>query len=225
MRNIWIIVFFIVLAGDLLGIYLSNDLLQFIFKPLIVPVVGVYFLSETKSNSNELKKWILLALFFSWAGDILLLFDSIAEIWFLAGLASFLIAHIFYIVFFNRVRINEKVKINYRLLGLVAMYYAGLSALLYSYLGDKRIPVLVYGIVISIMLMLAMHMLFIRNRKAGGPMITGALLFVISDSVLAINKFYSPFEYAGLLIMLTYGFAQLFISIGAARYISSVKSG
>ena len=152
------------------------------------------------------------------------MFDTKAEIYFLTGLASFLIAHIFYIVFFDRVRVNEKVRINFKLLGLVAMYYAGLIALLYSYLGDKTIPVLVYGIVISIMLMQAMHMLFIRNRKAGGPMMTGALLFVISDSVLAINKFYSPFEYAGILIMLTYGLAQLFISLGAARYISSVKS-
>ena len=43
----------------------------------------------------------------------------------------------------------------------------------------------------------------------------GALLFVISDSVLAINKFYQPFEVAGVIIMLTYGLAQLFIVEGA----------
>jgi uncharacterized membrane protein YhhN len=224
MKNIWLFLFFIVLAGDLLGVYLDNELLQYIFKPLIVPVVGAYFLSETRRNSNQLKKWVLFALLFSWIGDILLMFDKKTEIYFLAGLGSFLIAHIFYVVFFNRVRINEKVRINYKLLGLVAMYYAGLITLLYGYLGDKRIPVLVYGIVISIMLMLAMHMLFIRNRKAGGPMMTGALLFVISDSILAINKFYSPFEFAGLLIMATYGLAQLFISVGAPRYIRPVKS-
>ena len=46
-------------------------------------------------------------------------------------------------------------------------------------------------------------------------MMTGALLFVISDSVLAINKFYQSFELAGIVIMLTYGFAQLFIIEGA----------
>jgi len=50
-------------------------------------------------------------------------------------------------------------------------------------------------------------------------MMTGAGLFVISDSVLAINKFYQPFEAAGILIMLTYGLAQFFIIKGAIKYI------
>ena len=55
-------------------------------------------------------------------------------------------------------------------------------------------------------------------------MMTGALLFVISDSSLAINKFYIPFEYAGIIIMLTYALAQLFIIEGASRYIRSSDS-
>ena len=50
---------------------------------------------------------------------------------------------------------------------------------------------------------------------------TGALLFVLSDSVLAINKFYQSFEAAGVVVMTTYGLAQLFITEGAIRYISS----
>jgi uncharacterized membrane protein YhhN len=50
-------------------------------------------------------------------------------------------------------------------------------------------------------------------------MFTGALLFVISDSVLAVNKFYQPFAFAPVLIMITYGLAQLFITQGAIEYI------
>jgi len=50
------------------------------------------------------------------------------------------------------------------------------------------------------------------------------VLFVISDSVLAINKFYQPFEAANVIIMLTYGLAQLFIVTGAIRYLQSVNS-
>ena len=53
-------------------------------------------------------------------------------------------------------------------------------------------------------------------------MMTGALLFVISDSVLAVNKFYYSFEWAGVVIMLTYGLAQLFICEGAIKYITSI---
>jgi uncharacterized membrane protein YhhN len=50
-------------------------------------------------------------------------------------------------------------------------------------------------------------------------MMLGAVLFVVSDSLLAINKFYSSFELAGVLIMLTYGMAQLLIVTGAINYI------
>ena len=51
-------------------------------------------------------------------------------------------------------------------------------------------------------------------------MMAGAFLFVVSDSLLAINKFYQSFEMAGIIIMLTYGLAQLFIVHGAVKYIN-----
>jgi uncharacterized membrane protein YhhN len=62
-------------------------------------------------------------------------------------------------------------------------------------------------------------MLFINEKKPGRWMFTGALLFVISDSVLAVNKFYQPFALAPVLIMITYGLAQLLITQGAIEYI------
>ena len=66
-------------------------------------------------------------------------------------------------------------------------------------------------------------MFFIKNKKAGKLMMIGALLFVISDSVLAVNKFYSSFMEAGMIIMFTYGIAQLLIVQGAIEYISRDK--
>ena len=86
-----------------------------------------------------------------------------------------------------------------------------------------KIPVLVYGVVISVMFLLALHMLFIKNKEAGKMMMLGALLFIVSDSILAINKFYQPFEYAGIAIMLSYGIAQLLITLGAVKYITSAS--
>jgi uncharacterized membrane protein YhhN len=47
----------------------------------------------------------------------------------------------------------------------------------------------------------------------------GAILFVASDTMLALNKFYMPFEFAGAAIMVTYCFAQLLIVLGAVSYI------
>lgn len=219
-KNIWIFLFALALIADLVGIQLQNKELQFFSKPLIIPALIGYFNSQIQINSKGISRWVLIALLFSFAGDVLLMFDEKDFIFFLLGLSSFLMAHIFYILFFHQVRVKEKVKNNHWLLVAVVVYYAALISLLSAHLDDMKIPVLVYGIVISFMFMLAMHMLFIKNRSSGQWMMFGALLFVISDSVLAINKFYQSFEGAGILIMLTYGLAQLFIILGAVKYIS-----
>jgi uncharacterized membrane protein YhhN len=218
-KYFWVLLFLVVLAANLIDRQFNNGQLEYFIKPLLIPLLAAYFISQTNSIANYLSKWILLALFFSWAGDVLLMFEPKDKIFFLLGLSSFLMAHIFYIVFFHYVRVKEKVKGNPWLLIVVVIYYATLVTLLSHYLADMKIPVLVYGVVISFMFMLAMHMLFIKNKSAGQWMMFGALLFVMSDSILAINKFYQSFELAGILIMLTYGFAQLFIVHGAAGYI------
>ena len=223
-RSYWLIAFAVVLLGDLIGIQVKSQLLQYVCKPLIVPLIGAYFLLQTRVATTRLKGWIIAALFFSWVGDLLLMFDTKAEIYFLLGLSSFLIAHLFYILFFHHIRIKENIRSNLWLLWIVVIYYVALITVLSPYLGDKKIPVRVYGLVISFMFMLAMHMLFINDKIAGRWMMAGALLFVLSDSVLAVNKFYCSFEGAGSLIILTYGLAQFFIANGAGRYIMSVDS-
>ena len=214
-----IILFFLLLIADITGIELDNLVLQYITKPLLMPVLAVYFLSQTVRSSHRLELWILGALFFSWAGDVLLMFQDKIPDFFLFGLAAFLVAHIFYIVFFHRVRVLEGIRGRLILLLPVVLYYAGLIIWLSPYLGDMSLPVRIYGIVISFMLMMALHMLYSRNKKAGSLLVAGAVLFVISDSVLAINKFYQPFDKAGHVIMLTYGLAQVWIVKGAVEYL------
>lgn len=220
MKNgISILTYLLLLAVNIAGDIIPQYWAETISKPLLMPVLAIYFVSELKGYQSDFKKWILLALLFSWGGDVLLMFQEKQSIFFLLGLSSFLLAHIFYIVFFHKVRLQEAIKGNPWLLIIVVIYYAALISWLSPYLGDMKLPVRVYGIVISFMLMLAMHMFFLRNKAAGNWMLAGALLFVISDSVLAINKFYQPFEAAGVIIMLTYGLAQLFIIQGAVKYI------
>ena len=223
-KNYWIILFSTILFVNLSGIYLNNEALQYASKPFLVIILIAYFLLQTRLWKSNLKKWTLTALFFSWVGDILLIFQPKDEIFFLLGLSAFLLAHIFYIVFFHNIRIREGIKSSWLLLLLVVIYYAILITILSPYLGKMKLPVCIYGIVISFMFLLAMHMLFIKNKTAGYWMMIGALLFVMSDSILAINKFYQPFEFAGIIIMLTYGLAQLFITQGAVLYIQSAKS-
>jgi len=216
-----ITIFFIILTADLVAIELQYKMAEYIFKPLIIIWLMAWFVLQLRNVQSSLKKWIILALFFSWLGDVLLMFQDDHSLFFLLGLSSFLVAHLFYILFFHFVRINEKVKSKWYLLLIVAIYYAIMIIILSPHLGDLKLPVRIYAVVISFMFMLAMHMLFIKNTTTGLWMMTGALLFVISDSLLAINKFYQPFESAAIFVMITYGLAQLFITEGAIRHISS----
>ena len=218
----WILLFLIILLGELIGIQLQNATLQFIFKPLIIPVVIGYFDSQINNITKGINKWILLALIFSWLGDVLLMFQDKKDIFFLLGLSSFLLAHIFYIIYYHQVRVRENVKSNPWFLVVVVIYYAALISFLSPFLYEMKLPVRIYGIVISFMFMLALHMLFIKNKQAGKWMMIGALLFVMSDSLLALNKFYQQFEFASVLIILTYALAQFFIVKGAVDYLNSV---
>lgn len=220
-RQYWIFLFSIILAINIIGGLLKNQLVEYVPKPFIIISLAGYFLSQVHHITSGLKKWILLALFFSWMGDVLLIFQEKEKFFFLLGLSSFLLAHIFYIVFFHQVRMREKIRSNIWLLIPVAVYYVALISLLSPYLGDMKLPVRIYGIVISFMFMLALHMVYIKDKITGRWLMAGALLFIVSDSILATNKFYQPFEVAGALIMLTYGLAQFFIAEGASRYITS----
>lgn len=224
-KRSWIFLVILVLAVNIIGRILNDQWIDYVSKPLIVILLAAYFFSQTNAVSSRIKKWVAAALFFSWAGDILLMFERNNEVFFIPGLCAFLVAHIFYIIFFHQVRVKEQVRSNVWLLVIVVIYYAALISFLSPYLGALKLPVRIYGIVISFMLMLAMHMLFIKNKIAGKWMMAGALLFIISDSALAINKFYQAFELADILVILTYGLAQLFIVEGASRYITLNDKG
>src|SRR5437868_2076041 len=219
----WIVVFILVLATTLVAVYLDNRTLQMIAKPLLMPLLILYFIFETKGISAALKAWIILSLCFSWIGDILLMFETSGKNYFLFGLSSFLLAQLFYIIFFHNIRVRENIKENALLLLLGVIYYSALTNILGPSLdkANMNLPVRIYGVVLSFMFMLALHAMFSKNKKAGWLMAIGATLFVISDSTLAFNKFYSPLHYGNLIVMLTYGLAQLLITTGAIQYINS----
>ena len=216
-----ILLFVAILIADLVAVQLHYKIAEYIFKPLIVIWLLAYFVLQTNLVRSNLKKWIIAALLFSWLGDVLLMLQDDNSLFFLLGLSAFLVAHIFYIIFFHFIRLNENVKSRWWVVLIVALYYLILISLLSPHLGDMKFPVRIYAVVISFMFMLAMHMSFVKNKNAGLLLMTGVLLFVLSDSILAIDKFYQSFEIAGILVMLTYGLAQLFIAEGAIRYISS----
>jgi len=220
MRKIYpVILFLLVVIAHIWSLYIGNERTEQFTKPLLVPVLAVYFFWNTQPFISGLKKWIASALFFSWVGDLLLMFVTSDDNFFIAGLIAFLFAHVFYIFFFHSIRMFEKISGKLFLLMVVFFYYVALMSMLSPWLGTMKLPVRIYGVVICFMLMLSMHMLYIKNRKAGWKMFAGACLFVLSDSVLAVNKFYIPFVEAGIITMFTYAAAQLLLVQGAIEYI------
>ena len=222
-KSPWIILFIVILLSDLFAVYTSNEALRYITKPLLMPLLIVFFIFQTKDFPSFLKKCIILALVFSWTGDVLLMFESTNSNFFIFGLVAFLIAHIFYILFYENVIRKEGLRKNYWWFLPVIIYYIALIYILSPNLGDMKLPVRIYGIVISYMLIQALQTGGIKNPGAATLIIGGAVLFITSDSILAINKFYESFEYAGIAIMLTYGIAQLLITLGGVKYITSTS--
>lgn len=222
-KKFWLALYGFVLCADLLAVYSEKETLRNFTKPLLMPLLIVFLLVSVSSVYSSLKKWIVLALLFSWAGDVLLMFEPVNGNFFIYGLVAFLLAHVFYILFYENIIRRQKIKRNHWLSLLVLIYYVFLMWILTPHLGEMKWPVWMYGLVISVMLMQALQTSKIKNQTAARLLISGAVLFIASDSILAINKFYKPFELAGVTVMLTYGIAQLLIALGARRYIVSAS--
>ncbi|WP_026729397.1 lysoplasmalogenase [Flavobacterium denitrificans] len=201
----------------LLILILGYESFDLFLKPILIPLLsfGVYFY-----RSFPTKNMLLLALLFSWIGDVILLFADLGEIYFILGLVSFLISHIVYCVLFNK-QPKIKKKRNFIIFGigsvLIALYLIGMLSVLLPTLGDLQIPVIVYASVISIMLLFAFNGYLVWQKPGNLYVFFGAIAFVISDSILAINKFYAPFEKSSFFIMLTYLVAQYLIVVGILK--------
>ncbi|AHF15884.1 hypothetical protein NIASO_13390 [Niabella soli DSM 19437] len=161
----------------------------------------------------------MAALGFSIVGDSLLLFANSNEMYFILGLVAFLIAHIFYILCFHAIRTQASLPGRWYSAVIVGVYYFFITSFLIPHLGALKIPVLVYGLVISFMLLLAMNLYELPDNKTARFILTGAIFFIISDSVLAINKFYHPEVWGGWAIMLTYVLAQWLLTKGLIRHL------
>lgn len=189
-------------------------------KPLLIPLLMVAYHLETRP-APKLSRILLLALLFSWIGDVLLLFDKMDPVFFMGGLLGFLAAHVTYIVYFNRIRSNRSSFLKKRPVMLLAVmvYVFELLYILWPDLGGMRIPVLVYALVIGTMLSFALWQYGKLDEGIAVLFIAGAAFFVLSDTLLAINKFKRELPFAGILIMSTYLLAQYLLARGSARHL------
>lgn len=221
--NIYIIAYLITMVLEIAAIIMSNSTLHFIAKPLLMPILAVVFYQYARLSFNSLHKKIFIALFFSWLGDVFLMFVFKHELFFLAGLGSFLVAHIIYIIAFRAITLKEIKAILpqkwWLLLPLVAYFILLVSSFFSLVPMDMKAPVAVYSFTIAVMVVMAINRYGRVNDKSFSMVLGGALLFMFSDSIIAVNKFsfHDQMSYAGVAIMLLYCVGQLYIVKGIAK--------
>jgi uncharacterized membrane protein YhhN len=197
------------------GVFFASTVL---FLSLLVPFhpyPGSFVIKALPALSLSLLVWrnvpgaqgklLFCGLLLSLAGDVILDIDRVKL--FIPGLGAFLLAHVLYIAAFLREFEFRPARLVP--LVLLAAYAIGLAWLLRDIPGGKRIPVMAYLAVITIMAMCAF---LLKNRH---PLIVvGALVFMASDTIIAVNKFMMPIPNSTLYNIGIYFVAQYLIVAG-----------
>lgn len=188
-----------------------TESLILIFK--VIPMLLIIILAALSKNSG-VKKYqllIIIGLVFCMIGDYTLQ-------WFLIGLSSFLIGHIFYIFAFlstNERQVPTWAKI------VLLVYGVSMAVWIAGTVFSSGEVVLGIAVIAYISVILTMGWTAIRTGSKFATF--GALLFILSDSYLAINKFVMPLPFSHEVIMLTYYGAQILIALSILQY-SEIRS-
>jgi uncharacterized membrane protein YhhN len=204
---------FLVLLDMIAGSF-ELSLLRHFTKPSILLALFIYFAVNGKSLERPTYILMLAALFFSWLGDVFLMYDTVAPNYFILGLIAFLTAHLLYCAIFAK-RFSKQVILSFWVVLVVLIVYGGILFLqLQDGLGKLQVPVIVYITAILLMALTAFGRKGMVNVQSFKLVFLGALFFIVSDSILAVNKFLFGVPYSHILVMGTYATAQFLITKG-----------
>ncbi|MCW3462199.1 lysoplasmalogenase [Chitinophaga nivalis] len=223
-KSKWTLFYGVILFADLILIAFHAGIFRYATKPLLMIILAIYFLGSKAPMPRLSKILLVAALFFSFGGDVLLL---LPDKYFLPGLGSFLLAHILYMLFFLKIRYsNFPIPLcKYPLVFLHAAVLIVFILFLLPYLGSLTVPVIVYALAVSLVVQCVLHAFRFREQPAGWYCMIGSVLFLISDGIIAVEKFYHPLPQGGLLVMFTYGLAQLGLVYGSIQYYRDIAAG
>lgn len=189
------------------------------FKPLAM--LTLMFIGWSAVDlDNSTKAWLVRALGLSWVGDVLLLYPGM----FVAGLLAFLAAHVCYIVMLSKDSpwLHSRRALAWSMSAAVLVFVVldqnGLPT-------ELRWPVAAYVLVIATMAAQAWGRAKHLGHSASRLVAWGSLWFMVSDSLLALDKFVSPLPEAGLWVLATYYLAQGFIVQGRLNAEPQPKAG
>jgi len=199
-----------------IGLDYKGSSLYYLFKPLTTILVILLPLLTSFINQT-LKKTLLGALCFCLLGDVLLLNPN----YFVFGLVAFLIAHLLFAKLFISLKGFQKNGTTaIFLLGIVV----GLYLWLYPDLGALKYPVAAYVMVILVMAWQGISVYLKERRRIYGLLALGAMFFMFSDSIIAVDKFRFPFKLSGAVILSTYWLAITLIANSFILDLEATKS-
>ncbi|WP_420580679.1 lysoplasmalogenase [Reichenbachiella sp.] len=205
--------FIVIAVAELLSHAMEWSWLNQFTKPLLMPVLLVYFRKGLKGPVNLSFILAVFALLFSWFGDVALMYVAQADWFFLLGLGSFAVAQTLYFFSFKNAKTQgggdnfAPIQHVFNVLPFV-VFAIGLLYTLWPSLDGLKLPVTIYAILICMMALGAVYRNGRTNTESFNQVVFGAILFILSDSLIAINKFYAPMENASIWIMGTYILAQ-----------------
>jgi len=188
-------------AGSALQVY--------IFKPLTTILIIVVALLGAGPSLSGYGAFVLSAFLFALAGDVFLMLPKDR---FIAGLISFLVAHLLLVVAF----VVRGVGFNWWLMLLAFLPGMVMYRFLLPHLGRMKVPVFFYVSVISAMVWMAWEGLL--QLGAYGPFLAalGAVLFLFSDAILAWNRFRGKFRNAEAIVLSTYYLSLFLIALSVS---------
>lgn len=205
--------------------------LIFVSKPLLLTVLSLWFYLEVRPLHSKTARLVLAGLIFSIGGDTLLMFVENGpkdERFFLLGLGSFLIAQLCYLAgFVSFPGANRKGLVIQKPLWAIPfmVYLLAFMGLLWPNIpGPMRIPVGIYSLAIVGMATAAYNLRSLLSQKVFMGLMAGVLLFVLSDSLIALDRFMADsfaIPNPRISIMFTYLLGQYFIASRAARFLKA----
>lgn len=210
------LIYAIILLLVLITGSLSTYEYYYFTKPLLMLSLFVFFYKQSQSISKRLKQLMLSALICAWFGDIFMLLSIFNDVNFIIGLFSFFLCHVFFIIiFFNNYNENRNV---IGFLAICLLYILAIYYFIYDGLGSLFYPVTFYVASIASMATFA----FMQKGKISDfsfyVSYIGSIFFLISDTFLALNMFYTPIPYPTFFVMLTYGIAMYLITLGILKF-------
>jgi len=198
-------------VGNLMAWSFNKPRWVLLTKPLLMPVLAIYYVL----NCVSVEYILVIALLFAFLGDVFLIWPQ-KKIFFIGGLVFFLIMQLLYLVFITTRQLKPEMFSMPVMAAAIVFLIAGIFIYLnlYKFLKEMKIPVLVYMLVILTLGFLCFVNMIGNLNGYNVIEFIGALFFIVSDTILAFDNFKKPLRLANLWIMSTYINAQLFLFAG-----------